>query len=110
MVVGAVLGCVDATERVVGAVVSGGLIGILVSRTVSGLIADAFGWRAIYIVAAVAAVILAVVLRVSIPQLQQRTVNCTPAPTEADLVEKTARSERPRRRALKLVVQPGIVM
>jgi predicted MFS family arabinose efflux permease len=58
--------------RVVGAVVSGGLIGILVSRTVSGLIADAFGWRAIYIVAAAAAVILAVVLRVSIPRLQRR--------------------------------------
>jgi predicted MFS family arabinose efflux permease len=55
--------------RVVGAVVSGALIGILVSRTVSGLVADAFGWRAIYMAAAVAAVALSVVLWFAIPKL-----------------------------------------
>src|SRR3712207_7297031 len=41
--------------HVVGTVVSGILIGILVSRTVSGLVADVAGWRAIYVVAAVGA-------------------------------------------------------
>src|ERR687889_1125118 len=34
--------------RVVGTVASGILTGILVSRTVSGLVADVAGWRAIY--------------------------------------------------------------
>ena len=42
--------------HVVGTVVSGILIGILVSRTISGLVADAAGWRAIYVVAAITAV------------------------------------------------------
>src|SRR3982751_3406233 len=55
--------------RVVGTVVSGILIGILVSRTISGLVADAAGWRAIYVVAAVAAVLFAILLHRVIPPL-----------------------------------------
>ncbi|MGW2287095.1 MFS transporter [Streptomyces phaeochromogenes] len=55
--------------RVVGAVVSGLLVGILTSRTISGLIADAVGWRAVYLVAAGAALVLAVLLRRAIPPL-----------------------------------------
>jgi predicted MFS family arabinose efflux permease len=58
--------------RVVGTIASGVLIGILVSRTVSGLVADAFGWRAIYVVAAVAALLFAVLLRRAIPELDRR--------------------------------------
>jgi predicted MFS family arabinose efflux permease len=58
--------------RVVGAVVSGALIGILLSRTISGVIAEAFGWRAIYVLAAAAALAFAVVLRRSIPVLPPR--------------------------------------
>lgn len=54
--------------RIVGTVISGMLTGILVSRTLSGLVADAAGWRVIYLVAAVAAV-LAVLLYRSIPTL-----------------------------------------
>ena len=59
----------DDRGRVVGTVASGLLTGILVSRTVSGLVADAFGWRAIYVVAAVAALLLALLLHRRIPPL-----------------------------------------
>jgi predicted MFS family arabinose efflux permease len=58
--------------RVVGTVASGMLTGILVSRTVSGLVAQVAGWRAIYVVAAVAALVLAVLLRRAIPHLERR--------------------------------------
>ncbi|XNN88045.1 MFS transporter [Curtobacterium flaccumfaciens] len=54
--------------RVIGTIASGVLTGILVSRTISGLVADAFGWRAIYALAAVVAVVLAVLLRRAIPE------------------------------------------
>ncbi|WP_258027732.1 MFS transporter [Curtobacterium sp. BH-2-1-1] len=62
----------SARGRVVGTIASGVLTGILVSRTVSGLVADAFGWRAIYVVAAVAALLFAVLLRRVIPELDRR--------------------------------------
>ncbi|MBT1673867.1 MFS transporter [Curtobacterium flaccumfaciens] len=58
--------------RVVGTIASGVLTGILVSRTISGLVADAFGWRAIYVLAAVVAVVLALLLRRAIPELGTR--------------------------------------
>ena len=61
-----------ARGRVVGTVASGMLTGILVSRTVSGLVAQVAGWRAIYVVAAVAALVLAVLLRRAIPHLNRR--------------------------------------
>src|SRR3954454_2666637 len=59
--------------RVVGTVVSGVLTGILVSRTVSGLVAEAAGWRAIYAVAAVGSLALAVLLYRAIPVLPPKT-------------------------------------
>ncbi len=57
--------------RVVGIVVSGGLItGILVSRIASGVIASAWGgWRSVFVIAAVLTAILAAVLYVQIPSL-----------------------------------------
>jgi predicted MFS family arabinose efflux permease len=58
--------------RVVGTVVSGILIGILLSRTISGLVAGAAGWRAIYALAAVAAVLFAVLLHRAIPPLEPK--------------------------------------
>ncbi|MFB9649304.1 MFS transporter [Curtobacterium pusillum] len=58
--------------RVVGAIASGVLTGILVSRTVSGLVADALGWRAVYAIAAVAALVFAVLLRRVVPELDRR--------------------------------------
>ncbi|MEV7388107.1 MULTISPECIES: MFS transporter [unclassified Streptomyces] len=55
--------------RVVGTVVSGLLIGILTSRTISGLIADAVGWRSVYFTAAAVSVAFALFLRRAIPPL-----------------------------------------
>ncbi|WP_199838296.1 MULTISPECIES: MFS transporter [Streptomyces] len=65
----------DDTDRgqVVGTVVSGLLIGILTSRTISGLLADAAGWRTIYFVAAAVSVAFAVLLRRTIPPLAPKT-------------------------------------
>lgn len=62
----------DDRGAVVGRVVSGILIGILLSRTVSGVVADAFGWRSIYVGAAVLDVVLAVLLWRAIPDLEPK--------------------------------------
>ena len=65
--------------RVVGTVVSGILSGILVSRAISGLIAQAAGWRTIYAAAAAADVLLAIVLYRVIPPLAPKTRMAYPA-------------------------------
>jgi predicted MFS family arabinose efflux permease len=59
--------------RIVGAVGSGTLTGILASRTISGFVAGAAGWRTIFALAAVIAVLLAVLLYRAIPPLAPRT-------------------------------------
>ncbi len=59
--------------RVVGTVGSGTLAGILASRTISGLVAGAAGWRAVFVLAAVVAVLFAVLLHRAIPPLAPRT-------------------------------------
>ncbi|MFD3652150.1 MFS transporter [Streptomyces sp. NPDC058620] len=53
--------------RVVGAVTSGVVTGILLARTVSGLLADLAGWRSVYFVSAVLACSAALVLHRVIP-------------------------------------------
>ncbi|NIZ91863.1 MFS transporter [Kineosporiaceae bacterium B12] len=63
----------DSRGRVVGTVVSGILTGILVSRTLAGLVAEVAGWRAVYLLAAVVAVVFAAVLRRAIPSLPPKT-------------------------------------
>jgi predicted MFS family arabinose efflux permease len=64
----------DATRgHTVGTVMAGLLAGTVVSRTISGLVAQAAGWRAIYLVVAVAALVLAVLAYRSIPTLPSRT-------------------------------------
>ncbi|MGW3691764.1 MFS transporter [Streptomyces sp. NPDC005125] len=69
----------DQRGRVVGTVASGILIGILMSRTVSGLVAGVFGWRAIYVVAAVRMVVLATVLARVLPSIPSRSTVGYPA-------------------------------
>jgi predicted MFS family arabinose efflux permease len=65
--------------RVVGIVVSGILTGILVSRTVSGLVADAAGWRTLFAVAAVVDVLFAILLHRALPPLQAKARLAYPA-------------------------------
>jgi predicted MFS family arabinose efflux permease len=55
--------------RVVGAVMSGLLIGILAARTFSGVLAGLLGWRAVFAVAAGAMLVLALVLRWALPRV-----------------------------------------
>jgi len=57
----------DARGRVVGTVMSGLLIGVILSRTVSGYASAWIGWRTTYIAAAVAMAMLAVILRAALP-------------------------------------------
>ena len=59
----------DPKERgkTIGTVMSGALIGILLSRTFSGLIGEYWGWRNVYLIAAGLMLLLAVSLRRLLP-------------------------------------------
>lgn len=54
-------------SRTVGIVMSGLIVGILLARTVSGLMGAHLGWRSVYVAAAVLMLILCVLLRVLLP-------------------------------------------
>jgi predicted MFS family arabinose efflux permease len=54
--------------RVVGVVTSGVIIGIMLARSVSGTLADLFGWRSVYLASAAATLIVAVLLFRSLPR------------------------------------------
>lgn len=56
-----------ARGRVVGNVMSGLLLGIMLSRPISSLVADIWGWNAIFALSAVVSVILAIVLSKVLP-------------------------------------------
>jgi predicted MFS family arabinose efflux permease len=53
--------------RVVGTLVAGILFGVLLARTFSGSVGALLGWRAVYLIAAGAMLILAVVVRAKLP-------------------------------------------
>ena len=54
--------------RAVGTVMSGLLFGILLSRTLSGFVGAAVGWRVMYLVAAVLMIALAVAIHAELPR------------------------------------------
>ncbi|MEV6978319.1 MFS transporter [Kitasatospora sp. NPDC093806] len=58
--------------RVVGTVTSGIVVGILLARTIAGTIGDLAGWRAVYVVSAVATGAMAAVLAAVVPAERRR--------------------------------------
>lgn len=65
----------EATRgRTIGNVMSGLLIGVMLSRPVSSLIADALGWRAVFACSAAAMASLAIALRLMLPQRRPTAV------------------------------------
>jgi predicted MFS family arabinose efflux permease len=59
--------------RVVGNVMSGLLLGIMLSRPLSSLIADFFGWHAVFALSATAVIVLAIVLSKVLPTRKPST-------------------------------------
>jgi predicted MFS family arabinose efflux permease len=57
----------ESRGRVLGTVFSGLLLGILLARTFSGIAASLLGWRAVYMIAAAAMLVLLLVLRAKLP-------------------------------------------
>jgi predicted MFS family arabinose efflux permease len=53
--------------QVVGTVTAGLLLGVLSARTVAGLVGGAFGWRVMYLAAAVGMVVLTIIMALVLP-------------------------------------------
>lgn len=63
----------DQRGRVLGTVAAGIMIGLLFARAISGVVAEHFGWRAVFIMAAALMLVVAGVLAPRLPKLQART-------------------------------------
>lgn len=61
--------------RVVGLVTSGVVIGILLARTVSGIMADLAGWRSVYFLSAVLILVLAAILFRLLPSKDEQRIS-----------------------------------
>jgi predicted MFS family arabinose efflux permease len=57
----------EERSKTVGSVMSGLIIGILLARTFSGFVGAHFGWRAVYVAAAILMLFLAFLLRLLLP-------------------------------------------
>ena len=67
----ATLASPEKRGKVVGTIMSGLLLGILLARTVAGLLASLGGWRTVYWVASVLMVIMALALWCGLPKVKQ---------------------------------------
>ncbi|HGD8528420.1 TPA: MFS transporter [Escherichia coli] len=69
----ATLASPDKRGKVVGTIMSGLLLGILLARTVAGLLANLGGWRAVFWVASVLMALMALALWRGLPQMKSET-------------------------------------
>ncbi len=69
----ATLASPEKRGKVVGTIMSGLLLGILLARTVAGLLAGIGGWRAVYWVASVLMVVMALALWRGLPKVKSET-------------------------------------
>jgi predicted MFS family arabinose efflux permease len=83
--------------RVVGMVMSGLLLGILLARSVSGVIAQLSSWRVVYVVAALMTLILAVILQRLLPHEVDRPHVLGAARERRALLHDRVTSSSPRR-------------
>jgi predicted MFS family arabinose efflux permease len=69
----------DQRGKVVGTVMGGLLIGILLARTLAGLVAAVAGWRAVYVLAALAMLALSAASRRELPRVEPSTTTSYPS-------------------------------
>lgn len=69
----ATLATLDKRGKVVGTIMSGLLLGILLARTVAGLLANLGGWRTVFWVASVLMALMAVALWRGLPKMKSDT-------------------------------------
>ncbi|MET0519528.1 MAG: MFS transporter [Burkholderiaceae bacterium] len=69
----AILAPAERRGKAVGTAMTGLLLGILLSRVISGLVAQQFGWRAMFLAAALSIVALTLLLRRGLPRFAPTT-------------------------------------
>jgi predicted MFS family arabinose efflux permease len=77
--VAAALAPPERRGRVIGDVMSGLMVGVVLSRPVASLIADAWGWRVFYAISAAAMALLTALLAARLPRRQPETQASYPA-------------------------------
>ena len=75
----AILAPEDKQGKTVGTVMTGLLLGILLSRTVSGVMGEAFGWRVMYQLAAISIALIGIIMWTLLPRFTVQTTLSYPA-------------------------------